>query len=90
MLEPVYAKPFRKERKLMGKRGWDLDKLTAVLDMIINEQPLPPERENHPLHGKWKEWLECHVQGDWVLVYEINNAARTVTFHHTGSHSDLF
>ena len=90
MLEPVYAKPFRKERKLMGKRGWDLDKLTEVLDMIINEQPLPPQYENHPLHGKWKGWLECHVQGDWVLVYEIDDAARTVTFHHTGSNSDLF
>jgi addiction module RelE/StbE family toxin len=34
--------------------------------------------------------LECHIQGDWVLIYNINREARTVTFHHTGSHSDLF
>jgi len=90
MLEPVYTKLFRKERRLMGKRGWDLDKLTAVLDMIINEQPLPSQYENHPLHGKWKGWLECHIQGDWVLIYKIDDAARIVTFHRTGSHSDLF
>ena len=90
MLKPVYTKTFKKERKLMRKRGRDLDKLDEVIKMIAAEQPLPPERENHPLHGKWNDSLECHIQGDWVLVYEIDKAARTVTFHRTGSHSDLF
>ena len=36
------------------------------------------------------DFVECHIQGDWVLIYEIDPVARTVTFHHTGSHSDLF
>ncbi|MCL1930550.1 MAG: type II toxin-antitoxin system YafQ family toxin [Treponema sp.] len=90
MLKPVYPKPFRKELKLAEKRGWHVDKLGEIMKMIINEQPLPPERRNHPLQGKWKDALECHIQGDWVLVYEIDEAARTVTFHRTGSHSDLF
>jgi mRNA interferase YafQ len=49
-----------------------------------------PERLNHPLKGEWKDTLECHIQGDWVLIYEIDPAAHTVTFHRTGSHSDLF
>jgi len=74
----------------MIKRGKDIHKLTEVLGLIINEQPLPPERHNHPLQGKWKDSLECHIQGDWVLVYEIDEAGRTVTFQRTGSHSDLF
>jgi len=83
MLKPIYPKVFRKELKLMGKRGWNLGKLREVMDMIVNEQPLPPERRNHPLHGKWEGALECHIQGDWVLAYEIDDAARKVTFHHT-------
>jgi mRNA interferase YafQ len=90
MLEPIYTKIFRKQYRLMNKRGMNLDKLIEVMDTITNEQPLPPERCNHPLHGKWKDALECHIQGDWVLVYEIDLATRTVIFHHTGSHSDLF
>jgi len=90
MLEPIYTKPFRKQLKLMGKRGWNLDKLGEVMKMLINEQPLPPERRNHPLQGEWKDSLECHIQGDWVLVYEIDEAERTVAFQRTGSHSDLF
>jgi len=75
---------------LMKKRGMNLDKLIEVMDMIINEQPLPPERDNHPLHGSWEGSFDCHIQGDWVLIYKPNHDARTVTFHRTGSHSDLF
>ena len=90
MLKYTYAKLFRKERKLMGKRGRDLSKLTEVMRMIVNEEPLPPERENHPLHGRWKRSLGCHIQGDWVLIYRINNETHTVTFQSTGSHADLF
>jgi len=74
----------------MKKRGMNLDKLIEVMDMIINEQPLPPECDNHPLHGRWEGAFDCHIQGDWVLIYIPNHKARTVTFHRTGSHSDLF
>jgi mRNA interferase YafQ len=90
MLEPIYTKIFRKQYWLMEKRGMAVDKLLEIMNMIIREQPLPPERRNHPLQGEWKDSLECHIQGDWVIVYEIDPLARTVTFQRTGSHSDLF
>jgi mRNA interferase YafQ len=90
MLEPIYPKVFRKQYKLIKKRGMAFNKLLEIMNMIISERPLPAERDNHQLHGKWKDMLECHIQGDWVLVYEIDPAARTVTFHRTGTHSDLF
>jgi mRNA-degrading endonuclease YafQ of YafQ-DinJ toxin-antitoxin module len=51
MLKPRFTGSFKRERKLIIKRGRDGNKLTDVMGMIINEQPLPPERENHPLHG---------------------------------------
>jgi mRNA interferase YafQ len=90
MLKSRYTKRFRKQLELAGKRGLNIDKLREVMKMIINEQPLPPERCNHPLHGEWKKSLECHIQGDWVLVYEIDDVERKVIFQRTGSHSDLF
>ena len=74
----------------MQKRGMDINKLTEVMGLIINEIPLPPERCKHPLKGEWNDTLECHIQGDWVLIYEIDPVDHTVTFHRTGSHSDLF
>ena len=90
MLEPIYAKVFRKQYKLMKKQGRDIGKLREVIDMIVEEQPLPPKYENHPLHGEWEGSFDCHIQGDWVLIYKIDEAARTVTFYRTGSHSNLY
>jgi len=74
----------------MKKRGMAVDKLLEIMKMIIDEKPLPPERNNHPIHGEWEGAFDCHIQGDWVLIYEIDPAAHTVTFHRTGTHSDLF
>ena len=90
MLTPILTGSFKKERKLMIKRGKDMSKLRAVMTMLINEQPLPPERENHPLHGEYKGWWECHVEPNWLLIYRVDKENQEVTFHHTGSHSDLF
>ena len=90
MLNPTFTGLFKKDRKLMKKRNMNIDKLSEVMTLLINEQVLPPERRNHPLHGEWEGTLECHIQGDWILIYEIDYAARIIIFHRTGSHSDLF
>jgi mRNA interferase YafQ len=90
MLKPILTYLYKKELKLMKKRGLDISKLQEVTAMIGNEQPLLPRHENHPLHGEWKGCLECHVEPDWLLIYEIDKSAHEVTFHRTGSHSDLY
>jgi mRNA interferase YafQ len=90
MLDIIRTGKFKKEFALAEKSGKNMDKLIEVMDMIINEKPLPPERHNHPLHGKWEGAFDCHIQGDWVLIYEINPTTREVTFHRTGTHSNLF
>ncbi|GHV70373.1 addiction module toxin, RelE/StbE family [Spirochaetia bacterium] len=81
---------FKQEFALAEKRGRNMSKILNVMGLLINEQPLPPRCQNHPLHGEWEGSFDCHVQGDWVLIYEIDPAAKTVTFHRTGTHSDLF
>jgi len=89
MLAQLYTKSFRKQYKLMAKRGMEMARLVEVMDMIVNEVPLSPRYRNHPLHGKWKGSFDCHIQGDWVLIYLPDYANRTVTFQATGTHSDL-
>jgi len=74
----------------MKKRNMDMDKLIGLMDLLINEKPLLPKHENHPLHGKYQGWWECHVTPDWVLIYRIDDAKRKIVFYRTGSHSDLF
>ena len=89
MLNPIYTTRFKKQFKLLIKRGMEISKLREVMDMIINEEPLLPKHCNHPLHGEWKGAFDCHIQGDWVLIYEPDYKENTVTFHRTGTHSDL-
>jgi len=89
MLEPVYTTRFKKQFKLLQKRGMDMAKLREVMEMIVSGEPLPPKHCNHPLRGEWKGAFDCHIQGDWVLVYEPDHKAGAVVFHRTGTHSDL-
>jgi len=90
MLNPTFTGPFKKNRKLMKKRNKDMDKLTEVLALLINEQPLLPKHEDHPLHGKHHRKRECHIEPDWLLIYRVDDKNRRVIFYRTGSHSDLY
>jgi mRNA interferase YafQ len=90
MLTPNYHNSFKKDRKLMIKRNKNMEKLIEVMNMLINEQPLLPKHKNHPLHGNYKDWWECHIEPDWLLVYRIEKVNQCVVFYRTGSHSDLF
>jgi mRNA interferase YafQ len=90
MLDYEITGSFKKDRKLMQKRNRNIKKLREVMALLINEQPLLPKHENHPLHGKYKGKWECHVEPDWTLIYRIDEDNRRVIFYRTGSHSDLF
>jgi len=90
MLDYEISGSFKRERKLAEKRHKDMRKLREVMSLLINEQPLLPRHEDHPLHGDHKGWWECHVEPDWVLIYRIDKEKRKVVFDHTGSHSDLY
>ena len=90
MLDYEIAGSFNKDIKLIKRRRKDILKLREVMRMLIQEIPLLPRHENHPLRGKYQGKWECHVEPDWLLIYNIDNANRRVIFYRTGSHSDLF
>jgi mRNA interferase YafQ len=70
MLTYEFSGSFKKDLKLMEKRRKNMVRLREVMAMIIHEESLPPERRNHPLHGNWAGTLECHIQNNWLLIYE--------------------
>jgi mRNA interferase YafQ len=90
MLESETTGVFKKDLKLMEKRNCKMDELKNIMTLLINEQPLPERCRPHALHGSYEGKTECHVLNDWLLVYVIDNAARKIIFHRTGTHSDLF
>lgn len=79
---------FKKDIQRQQKRGKDLGKLKAVINLLAASQPLPPKNRDHALAGDWAGWRDCHVEPDWVLIYKL--APDELTLGRTGSHSDLF
>lgn len=55
----------------------------------INEQPIPSEYRPHFLLGQYKGCMECHVQGDFLLVW-FDSERDIIELVRLGSHSELF
>ena len=78
---------FQKDYKKVLRSGRDMSRLKRVMTWIANEQPLPPELRDHKLIGNYQGRRECHLAGDWLLIYKIESDS--VIFERTGSHSEL-
>jgi len=74
--------------KRAEKRGKDMDKLKAVLSLLIEEKPLPDRYRDHPLKGEWKGFRDLHIEPDWLLLYAVEG--NELQLARTGTHSDLF
>jgi mRNA interferase YafQ len=90
MLTPVFTNKFKKDLALAQKRHYNIDEINEVIAIIITEEPLPERYRNHFLHGGYEGKMECHIQPDWLLIYQIDTSSKKVAFHRTGTHSDLF
>lgn len=85
-----YTKSFLKDWQKLSRSGrYDLARLKeAMLLLIANEAPLGPEWFDHPLKGDWSDYRECHIGGDFLLIYQAD--AEAITFVRAGSHAELF
>ena len=87
-----YTTQFRRNRRLLIKRGYDMSKLEKTIDLLLSGKQMPPRFRDHPLKGNYKGYRECHVdgEGDWLLVYEKHKNKLILVFTSTGTHTDLF
>lgn len=88
MLAQVTSRQFERDYVKQFKRKKELQKLHHVMQQIIEEKPLDRKQKDHPLSGNWAKYRDCHIEGDWLLIYKIENG--TVTFERTGTHADIF
>ncbi len=85
-----YTKAFLRDWQRLSHSGrFDLVRLKeAMMLLIANDAPLGPEWQDHPLKGEWADHRECHIGGDFLLIYQIE--ANTFNFVRSGTHSELF
>lgn len=90
MYKIVYTNRMKKDAKLMKKRGKDIGKLVNVLSLLANGDPLPAQYKDHSLTGNLHDFRECHIEPDWLLMYQIYEDILILSATATGSHADLF
>ncbi len=90
MYEIKFTNQFKKDIKLAKKQGKNIDKLFAVVEKLANGEILEIKYRDHELTGNYKDCRECHIEPDWLLVYEIINNKLVLMLYHVGSHSELF
>ncbi len=79
---------FKRDFKRLQKQGKDLDKLKWLLGELLGGRELAAQFRDHVLVGQYKGVRECHIEPDWLLIYELTE--KELILVRTGSHSELF
>ena len=85
-----FTNQFKKDLKLAKKQHRDLDKLFNAVEKLALGETLKDNYRDHSLSGKYKGVRECHVEPDWLLIYEIKDDVLVLMLYRTGTHSELF
>ena len=81
---------FKKDIKIAIKRKLDLNELDYVISKLANQEDLEEKYKDHALSGNYKDFRECHIKPDWLLIYKYTEDNVILLLVRTGSHSDLF
>lgn len=84
----VWTKAFRKDYKRYLKRESNLERFKNFIELLAKDKPLPGTARPHKLVGNYIGLWECHIEPDWLLIYEYGD--NELKLRRTGTHSDLF
>ena len=79
---------FEKDLKRARKRGKNLDRLWRVVERLLSRLLLDPRHRPHRLSGDWSACWECHLEPDWLLIWDQREDILILV--RTGTHADLF
>ena len=81
---------FKKDLKLVIKRGYNIELMNEVITLLLKGKTLPKKYHDHQLKGNYEGCRECHITPDWLMIYELANEELILYLTRTGTHSDLF
>jgi mRNA interferase YafQ len=85
-----YSSHFKKDLKYYKHDQSVLEELEKVLNVLTKGERLPEKNLNHCLMGEFKEFFECHIKPDVLLIYKIRRSEIIILLLRIGSHSKLF
>lgn len=85
----AHTSQFKKSWERYNKAGRrDMNEARDVMVLLFLGEALPAQYVDHELQGNWDGSRECHIGGDFLLIYQDTGAL--LTFVNIGSHSELF
>ena len=90
MFEIERGRFFKKDEKRIKLTDTQFKKYILYLSMLINEQFLPKEAQDHSLTGEWKDCREFHIGGDLIVIYRLDEKNKILQLIRIGTHSQLF
>ena len=86
-----YTTQFKRAVKRCIKRGLDVNTIADLVDILREKGALPKQYRPHKLTNfKGGMTWECHIEPNWLLVWEQNDTRLTLLMLDTGTHTDLF
>ena len=79
---------FKMDVKRQQKRGKDLSRLKGLIEILLSGKQLPREFKDHAMVGNWGGHRDCHIEPDWLLIYQLKEDE--LRLERTGTHADLF
>jgi mRNA interferase YafQ len=87
----VYSRLFKKSLKRVKQLpGFKAERLKQAITLLASGERLPAQFRDHKLTGNLKEYRECHIAPDILLIYSIDDGVLMLTLVNMGSHSELF
>ena len=86
----VIVNECKKDIKRASKQGKNLNLLFEVVDQLSEGKTLDPKYKDHKLSGQYNGKRECHIEPDFLLIYEIREKEIVLYLVRVGSHSELF
>ncbi|CUU92018.1 MULTISPECIES: type II toxin-antitoxin system YafQ family toxin [Campylobacter] len=86
--EIIYSKEYRKAIKKLDKSV--LPQIEYVIDKLANDEILETKFKDHQLKGEYKDFRECHIKPDLLLIYRKNSNLLILIAFKLGSHSEIF
>ena len=90
MVQLVYTNKFKKDVKLLQKRGYNMTLIKTAILLLEDTGYLPLEYTPHKLSGNYSGYLEAHIMSDWLIIWKFKSDENEIWLTRTGTHSDLF
>lgn len=84
-----FSSQYKKDAKRFRNQPDKMAEVVKVLQMLRDEIPIPKEYNPHMLKGDYKGCMECHIEGDFLLIW-IDENENQIGVLRLGSHSELF